>query len=202
MTAQPVEPDLEATYYQLRDLADEITATADRRGTRVRAAIADQGINVIMMSPSTRHGRIVSLLTLQIEGQDAHAATMAETRVEHPGLGLCRTADLLAMSQDAFEAQDDDAAAFAPTVDLAVEVVSRSNPGNDYMVKLREYPRMGVPAYVIIDPRDGTISVHSDPDTISKEPQYRTRKRYAFGDTVPMGRWSIDTARFPRYREE
>ncbi|MFG2499244.1 Uma2 family endonuclease [Streptomyces sp. NPDC048441] len=200
MTAQPVEPTPQAAYHQLRDLADEITDTADRRGTRVRADIADQRINVIVMSPSTRHGRIVSMLTVQIEGQDEQAVTMAETRVEHPGLGLCRTADLLAMSQEAFDAQDDDAAAFAPTVDLAVEVVSKSNPGNDYVAKLRDYPRMGVPAYAIIDPRDGTISVHTDPDTLSGEPQYRTNRRYVFGDKVSMGRWLVDTARFPRYR--
>ncbi|GHC49457.1 hypothetical protein GCM10010349_13670 [Streptomyces flavofungini] len=60
---------------------------------------------------------------------------------------------------------------------------------------------MGVPEYVIVDPRDGTITVHSGPDTASGEPRYAdTPRQYKFGDTVPMGAWAIDTAEFPRYR--
>ncbi|MEV0440000.1 Uma2 family endonuclease [Streptomyces spectabilis] len=200
MSAQPVEPTPQATYYQLRDLADDFAAAADRRGERVRAEITDNRIDIVMMSPTKRHGRIVSLLTRQIENQDERAATMAETKIEHPELGFYRTADLVVMSQAAYEASDDDAPAFAPDVDLAVEVVSKSNPENDYIKKLRDYPRMGVPCYTIVDPRDGTISVHSSPGTIGGLPQYRDHKRYVFGDKVRMGQWLIDTAEFPRHQ--
>ncbi|MFP3988432.1 Uma2 family endonuclease [Streptomyces sp. E11-3] len=201
MSAQPVEPQgSTATYYQLRDLANVIVDEAERRGERVRADVANQEIHVAMMSPSNPHGHVVSALILQIGGQDDRAVLIAEGRVEHPGLGLCRTADLLALSRDAYDQQDDDAACFAPTVSLAVEVVSKSNPGNDYVVKLREYPRMGVPVYAIIDPRDGTVSVHWEPGTRGGEPCYLQSLRYGFGDAVPMGPWTVDTAKFPRYR--
>lgn len=200
MSAQPVASNEPSAYYELRRLADTIADDAARRGTRVRADIADQEIHVTVMSPSNPHGRIVSSLITQIETQDEGAVTLAGNRVENPSAGLGRTADMLAMSLEAFEAQDDDAACFAPTVDLAAEVVSKSNPGNDYIVKLREYPRMGVPVYVIIDPRDGTVAVHWDPGTVGGETRYRQARSYSFGDAVPMGRWTIDTSRFPRYR--
>ncbi|MFD9881289.1 Uma2 family endonuclease [Streptomyces alboflavus] len=202
MSAQPVEPSrLTATYDTFRDLADGIVAEADRRGVRVRADISEQEIKVHMMSPSNPHGLIVLEVGFQIRTQDEGAVASVENRVHHPGLGLCRTADLLAATTEAYEKQDDDFAFFAPDVSVAIEVVSPSNPGNDYITKLRDYPRMGVPEYVIVDPRDGTVTVHSGPDTASGEPRYAdTPRRYKFGDAVPMGSWTIETAKFPRYR--
>ncbi|MFH9073487.1 Uma2 family endonuclease [Streptomyces alboflavus] len=202
MSAQQVEQNMPAaTYQRFRGLVEAVEAQADRQGDRVRADIANQEITVHMMSPTTTHGRIVIMISHQVENQDETAATFAETRVDHPELGLCRTADLLVMTQEAYERETEDFAAFAPDVSVAVEVVSSSNPGNDYITKLRDYPRMGVPEYVIVDPRDGTITVHSGPDTTSGEPRYAdTPRRYKFGDAVPMGRWTIDTAKFPRYR--
>ncbi|MFC7306383.1 hypothetical protein ACFQVC_19425 [Streptomyces monticola] len=66
--------------------------------------------------------------------------------------------------------------------------------------QLRDHPRMGVPLYAIIDPRDGTITVHSGPDASSGEPRYgNTPRTYEFGDTVQLGKWTIDTSKFPRY---
>ncbi len=59
---------------------------------------------------------------------------------------------------------------------------------------------MGVPVYAIIDPRNGTITVHSDPDTTSGEPRYRAAPRvYKFGDTFQLGTWTIDSSTFPRH---
>ncbi|MGW0731293.1 Uma2 family endonuclease [Streptomyces sp. NPDC002851] len=202
MSAQPVErPRSSVTYEQLQNLAETIEAAADNQGQRVRADIANEEITVHMMSPSTKHGHIVYSISKQIGIQDESIVGAAEGRVHHPELGLCRTADLLLMTQEVFEEQDDDDfATFGPDVSVAIEVVSRSNPGNDYLAKLREYPRMGVPIYVIIDPRDGTVTVYSDPDTAAGEPRYRdTSRKYKFGDTVQMGAWTIDTAKFPRY---
>ncbi|WP_399927595.1 Uma2 family endonuclease [Streptomyces kanamyceticus] len=202
MSAQPVEPTKPtATYQQLGEYAEEIVALAERRGDLVRADIANQEITVHMMSPSKPHGRIVSMLVRQIENQDEKAVTFPETRVDHPELGLCRTADLLVMTEEADERGTEDFAAFAPDVSVAVEVVSPSNPGNDHVTKLRDYPRMGIPVYVIVDPRDGTITVHSGLDTSGGEPRYAdTPRRYKFGDTVEMGPWTVETGDFPRYR--
>ncbi|WP_405660493.1 Uma2 family endonuclease [Streptomyces sp. RK9] len=168
---------------------------------RVRADISEQGIKVHMMSPSNPHADIVQEVVFQVRSQDADAIAPVENRVHHPGLGLCRTADLMILTTDARQRQTDDFATFAPDVAVAVEVISPSNPGNDYITKLRDYPRMGVPVYVIIDPRDGTVTVHSGPDSASGEPRYADNpRRYKFGDAVPMGAWTIETAKFPRYR--
>jgi Uma2 family endonuclease len=202
MSAQPVEPgDPAITYQQLQDLAEAFEAEADRRGERVRADIANEEITVHMMSPSPGHSKIVKRILRQIEEQDETAEGYPEVRIEHPDLGLCRSADLaFTLEGDAFDDHDGRFALFAPDVTVAFEVVSPSNPGNDYITKLRDYPRMGVPAYVIIDPRDGTVTVHSGPDTVSGEPCYREAPRkYKFGDTVQLGTWTLDTSKFPKY---
>lgn len=39
---------------------------------------------------------------------------------------------------------------------LVVEILSRSNPDNDYLKKTADYRAMGIPNYLIIDPRQGT----------------------------------------------
>ncbi|WP_443051261.1 Uma2 family endonuclease [Streptomyces sp. NBC_00190] len=48
---------------------------------------------------------------------------------------------------------------------MVVEVVSRTNSLTDIRDKLHDYPRMGVPLYVVVDPRKDkkTVTVHSDP---------------------------------------
>jgi Uma2 family endonuclease len=205
MSAQPAEPHRPmptVSYRQLRDLAEEIESMseASRGGNRVRADIGNQEITVHMMSPSSTHARLVMVIGRQIENQDETVVTLAEARVHHPALGLCRTPDLVAMSAETFEQRTEEFATFAPDVLAVVEVVSPSNPGNDYISKLRDYPRMGVPEYVIVDPRDGTVTVHSGPDTSGGEPRYaHTPCHYKFGEAVPVGPWTIDTAKFPRY---
>ncbi|MFE0172579.1 Uma2 family endonuclease [Streptomyces sp. NPDC059002] len=202
MSAQPVEPaGQKVTYQRLAEFVEVIEAQVENRGDVVRADITNQEITVHMMSPSKPHGKIVARIIFQILSQDPDAVTLAETRVDHPELGLCRTADLLVMTKEADEQETADFAAFAPDVSVVIEVVSPSDPGRDYVAKLRDYPRMGIPVYVIVDPRDGTITVHSGPDTAAGEPRYADAPRhYKFGDTVQMGAWSVDTAEFPRYR--
>ncbi|WP_262413515.1 Uma2 family endonuclease [Actinacidiphila acidipaludis] len=59
-----------------------------------------------------------------------------------------------------FAATDTDDAFSADAVELAVEIVSPSNPENDYQDKIRDYPAMGIPHYLIIDPRNGTAHHH------------------------------------------
>ncbi|MEU1133632.1 Uma2 family endonuclease [Streptomyces sp. NPDC005900] len=202
MSAQPVgsiKPTV--TYRQLMELAEEYEAVAENRGRVARADITNQEITVHMMSPSNPHGELVMEIGFQIRSQDRDAVALAENRVHRPDLGLCRTADLLVLTREARDGQPEDFAVLAPDVSIAVEVVSPSDPGRDYVTKLRDYPRMGIPVYVIVDPRDGTITVHSGPDTSAGEPRYVDNpRRYKFGDTVQMGAWSVETGDFPRYR--
>lgn len=63
---------------------------------------------------------------------------------------------------------------------LVVEIVSKSNPKNDLVTKLEDYPRMGVPLYVVVDPRNGTIAVHSEPKEGPDGLRYRCSVPYGF----------------------
>ncbi|MFJ3672419.1 hypothetical protein ACIPSE_38775 [Streptomyces sp. NPDC090106] len=80
-------------------------------------------------------------------------------------------------------------------------MVSRSNPANDYEGKLRDYPAMGVPHYLIVDPRDGSAVHYWAPARRSGEASYDNRQHYVFGDTVTVAGWKIDTAVLRRYGE-
>ncbi|MFD7902043.1 Uma2 family endonuclease [Kitasatospora sp. NPDC059722] len=63
---------------------------------------------------------------------------------------------------------------------VAVEVVSPSNPGNDWVDKLRDYAVMGIPLYLIIDPREGTVTLFSEPN----HDRYHARHDRKFGDSM------------------
>ncbi|MFP3991796.1 Uma2 family endonuclease [Streptomyces sp. E11-3] len=201
MSAQPAESAIPADYPSLRAFADDIAAAAERRGERARVQIANHEVTVTMMSPSTPHRLIVNELILQIAGQDPTVRPMNDTNVEHPAVGILKVPDLFVVPKDTMDDQPEDGVD-ATTVLLVVEVVSKTNPGNDHITKLRDYPRMGIPVYVIIDPRDGTITVHEESTTVSGQARYAdTPRPYKFGDTaVPMGRWTIDTSGFRRYK--
>ena len=83
----------------------------------------------------------------------------------------------------------------ATQVLAAVEIVSPSSPSSDYDEKLADYPAMGIPHYLIVDPRTGTIEVHSEPC----RGRYGNKEPYIFGDSVPFGPWTVETSEFLRY---
>ncbi|OIJ86841.1 hypothetical protein BIV24_25815 [Streptomyces colonosanans] len=67
----------------------------------------------------------------------------------------------------------------------AIEIVSRSNPDNDWVGKIRDYPLMGIPVYAIFDPRTGTGAVLSDIHPTPNGPRYR----YSFAVHRGSPRW-------------
>ncbi|GAA4800827.1 hypothetical protein GCM10023220_31650 [Streptomyces ziwulingensis] len=94
---------------------------------------------------------------------------------------------------------DEDGLAVDATQALAaIEIVSPSNPSNDYDAKPADYPAMGIPLCLIVDPRTGTIEVHSDPC----KGRYAQKEPYIFGDAVPFGVWTVETGEFRRYGRE
>lgn len=70
----------------------------------------------------------------------------------------------------------------AELAEIAVEVVSPSNPENDLVGKVRDYPLMRIPLYLLIDPREGTVVLYAEPDN----GVYHRQWRGVFGDTVPV----------------
>ncbi|UUY51979.1 Uma2 family endonuclease [Streptomyces yangpuensis] len=138
-------------------------------------------------------------LRRQIEAQMHNVATLSGTNMGDPVTGLTKIPDLLVMAE---ENTDDTAKAVnSRDVLLVVEVVSRTNSLTDIRDKLYDYPRMGVPLYVVVDPRKDkkTVTVHSDPSTGPDGIRFRKSVPYAFGDSVTAGRWTLDTSSLKSY---
>ncbi|MER7672592.1 Uma2 family endonuclease [Kitasatospora sp. NPDC096128] len=63
---------------------------------------------------------------------------------------------------------------------IAIEVVSPSNAGNDWVDKLRDYAVMRVPLYLIVDPREGTVTLFCEPS----HDRYHARHDRKFRDSM------------------
>ena len=113
-------------------------------------------------------------------------------------MGRLRRPDLIVVPYDVFAEQT--MAPFDPgDIALVAEIVSPSHHNNDYLDKMAEYPAMGIPLYLLVDPRKGSIAALSDPVPGPQEPHYRTRTHYVFGDAVAIGSWTFDTTAFRTY---
>ena len=180
-------------YRQLREYASHLTPPPPFSD---RFEISGNTI-VMMMSPAGRHERAAWMLAHQLQPQ-LPDGVIAHTGgdVEDAALGILRRPDLVVLP---FAATDTDDAFPAEAVEIAVEIVSPSNPENDYEDKIRDYPAMGIPHYLIIDPRNGTAHHHWSVVTKHGNPAYDNHVAYVFGDTIPVGGLIIETAELPRY---
>ncbi|MFF2508406.1 Uma2 family endonuclease [Streptomyces sp. NPDC058067] len=98
------------------------------------------------------------------------------------------------------EADMEGEGSFAPHKLLAtIEVVSHSNPDNDWVTKMRDYPLLGIPTYAIFDPRIGTGAVLADIRPTLGGPRYTTRKDFTYGEPITIADWTISTDTLPRY---
>ncbi|MFF8771660.1 Uma2 family endonuclease [Kitasatospora sp. NPDC015120] len=172
-----------AVYDRLREIASQLPQIPGIG----KIEIADGEI-VMMMSPVKRHELAVLRIARQLNAQlpATHPGHIAYhgADLEDAGLGRLRNPDLMVFPESTLEGEQ--SAVLPHEVLLVVEIVSKSNPENDYRDKVHDYSTMGIPFYLIIDPRTGTGIVHS-------EPGYTSRKEFAFGDTVAVGPWTIDT---------
>ncbi|MFI9331665.1 Uma2 family endonuclease [Kitasatospora sp. NPDC052868] len=172
-----------AVYARLHEIADQLPQIPGIG----RVEIADGRI-VMTVSRVKRHELAVARLARQLNAllPNTHPGYIAHggPDLEDAGLGRLRNPDLMVFSEKVLEG---DQPALQPhEVLLVVEVVSKSNPKSDYRDKVRDYAAMGIPLYLLVDPRTGTGIVHA-------EPGYTSRKEFAFGDTVAVGPWTLDT---------
>ncbi|TDC76744.1 Uma2 family endonuclease [Actinomadura sp. 7K507] len=182
-------------YDRLRPTAIAIMERLDAYGVE----LDDQGVHV-MTSPVNRHELAIAHLRWQLErqldpGMMAHAGT---PEIDDPETGRLRKPDLVVIPVAALERPGRTYLRPAE-VELVTEVVSAPNPENDYENKTIDYPAMGIPTYVIIDPRKSTVTVFSDPRPASKGTRYRARHDYVFGDGVKAGGYVIDSTAFLPY---
>ncbi|MFD7976971.1 Uma2 family endonuclease [Streptomyces sp. NPDC059071] len=160
--------------------------------------ITKEGIVHDMMAPSRPHELTVLQLRRRLEKgmPEDIAAHTGEPDVEDEPQGVMRHPDIMVISMADMEGDG----SFDPrTLIAAIEVVSRSNPDNDWVGKLRDYPLLGIPVYAIFDPRTGSGAVFSDIHTTPDGPRYATRKDFFYGEDVTLADWTISTDDLPRY---
>lgn len=184
-------------YARMRAIADEL------RQVEEAWAIEISGDHIIMvMSPAKRHQliafRIAEQLNSQLAGTEPQVIAQSGAQIEDVSVAAAlRRPDVVILPLAALDTEGD-------TVDPAdvlavVEVVSKSNPENDYQGKTRDYAVMGIEHYLLVDPRKGTGMVLSSPHHTPEGPQYAVRREFVFGETVPLKDWRIETADFPLY---
>lgn len=184
----------EEIYRHLREFRDELETRPGFGWAEI-----SNGQLIMMMSPSPRHDLVALDIAEQLRPQlspGVVAATSGDVADEHKG--KLRRPDVLVLPRAAFDTDDD---AIDPRELLAaIEVVSPSNPENDYQGKLRDYPVMGIPHYLIVDPRNGTCVHYWAITDEGGTARYDARVPYVFGDRIHLGEWTIDTATLIRYR--
>ncbi|MEU6234202.1 Uma2 family endonuclease [Kitasatospora sp. NPDC047058] len=124
------------------------------------------GDEIIMTAgPSVIHQRNLQIVREQFDAHRPAGLMPSEnTDLASPNTGKLRNPDLT----------------YIPV--STVELVSPSNPENDLVGKVRDYPLMHIPLYLVIDPREGALTLHSEPDGGT----YHQRWTGKFGDLVPV----------------
>ena len=143
-------------YRAIRDFVESTDGTLPGR-----FEITKEGIVLDMRAPVRPHELTALRLRKRLEKvmPEEIVAHAGEPDVEMVPEGIMRRPDLMVIAEADMEGQG----SFDPrTLIAAVEIVSRSNPDNDWVTKLRDYPLIGVPVYAIFDPRTGTGAVLTD----------------------------------------
>ncbi|MFJ8075381.1 Uma2 family endonuclease [Streptomyces sp. NPDC096176] len=183
---------------RMREVVAHLSEYAEHLEKGWKVETSEGEVKFVMMSPNLPHITNVDVFRDQIKAQTPAITAVNNTDMLDPLTGLEKVPALMA-----FPAEDVDpqAESIDPrAVLVVVEIVSKSNPKNDLVTKLEDYPRMGIPLYIVVDPRNGTIGVHSAPNDGPDGLKYRSSIPYSFGDTVPAGRWTFDTSGLVRYR--
>lgn len=194
MTIAPDDARRDASHYgAMREFVQSMDDTLPGK-----FEITKEGIVHDMMAPVGPH----ELTTLRVRKR--LEKVMPEELVAHTGTpdvedqaeGIMRHPDVMVIAEADMEVEG----AFDPrTLIAAIEVVSRSNPDNDWVGKTRDYPLLGIPVYAIFDPRTGTGAVLTEIHPTPNGPRYATRKDFVYGEDVTIGEWTISTEQLPRY---
>ena len=194
MTIAPGDSRRDALQYQaMRDIVERMQFDVPGK-----LEITKEGIVHDMRSPGGPHELTAARVSRRLEkvmpeGLFAHTGT---PDVEDVYEGVMRHPDIMVIAEADMEVEG----AFDPaTLIAAVEVVSRSNPDNDWVGKMRDYPLLGIPLYVLFDPRTGEGAILSDIHPTPNGPRYATRKDFVYGEDITIGEWTISTENLPRY---
>ena len=147
---------------------------------------------VMTVAPSGIHQRNLLVVRRQFDAHSpSHLVPSENTDLLSPGVGKSRNPDLTYLPADVLETTDNQVP--AETAAIAVELVSPSNPENDWVGKLRDYPIMGIPLYLVVDARLKTVTLFSRPDG----GKYHRREDADFGENLTIPQpfdFDLDTA--------
>ncbi|MFD0776576.1 Uma2 family endonuclease [Streptomonospora algeriensis] len=171
---------------------------ADALPERFRVEILEGSI-VASPTPSPKHAEVIRRISEQMSPQ--LPGDLACYQVLSVGISA-ESSEYASPDLTVFpiaKARESDDWLSAPdSVELVVEVASPGNARTDTETKPRVYASMGIPVYLLIDPRDGSLVCYSDP----REGAYQATHRMKFGDTVvlpePLKDVRIETADLPR----
>ncbi|MEU1265689.1 Uma2 family endonuclease [Streptomyces cellulosae] len=183
-------------YRAMRDVVQSLDDTLPGK-----FEVTKEGIVHDMMSPGGPHEVTAAHVSRRLERvmPDELLAHNGTPDVEGESEGIMRHPDVMVI---AWEDLDVEGSVDPRTVHAAVEVVSRSNPENEWVGKRRDYALLGIPVYVVFDPRTGTGAVFTDIHPTPDGPRYATRKDFVYGEDVTIGEWTVPTDGLPRYRDE
>ncbi|MFD9066052.1 Uma2 family endonuclease [Kitasatospora purpeofusca] len=172
-----------AAYARLRESADRLPLIPGIGKVEIAG-----GMITLALPPVEQHAWAIVGIARQLNAQlprthPGHVAH-AGAELEDASRGRLRVPDLMVFAEAAPEGGGP--ALLPHEVLLVVEIVPKSAPGNDYQTKVRDYAAMGIPLHLLVDPRKGTGIVHDEPGCTS-------RKEFAFGDTITVGPWTLDT---------
>lgn len=137
------------------------------------------GTIIMQAAPSVIHQRNLFHLRSQFDThRPAGYMPTENTDLESPRAAKLRNPDLCYLPEDAMEGEGNSVTADLTLI--AVEIVSPSNPENDWVGKLRDYAVMNIPLYLIVDGRDSTVTLFSDPN----RDKYHTRTDRKFGEKI------------------
>lgn len=184
-------------YAKMRAIAEQLGAYAEGLEGAWSVEIGPAGPILAMMCPSKRHEGTIRRIRNQLNAQIplTHPGYTCENgpAIEHPALARMRIPDAVVLPEDVLD--EEGLAVDATQVVAIVEIGSPADPNNDLIEKLADYPAMGIPHYMIVDPRKGTVEVHSEPCV----GRYTRTESYIYGDKVPFSSWTVETDDFRRY---
>ncbi|AUG78857.1 hypothetical protein CFP65_4096 [Kitasatospora sp. MMS16-BH015] len=134
---------------------------------------------VMTVSPSGIHQRNLLLVRRQFDRHaPAELLPSENTDLVSPAVGKSRNPDLTYLPEVALQTSANQIPAELAAV--AVELVSPSNPENDWVGKVRDYPLMGIPLYLLVDARQKSVTLFSRPEGT----RYHRREDVEFGETL------------------
>ncbi|MEE1751837.1 Uma2 family endonuclease [Streptomyces sp. SP18CS02] len=194
MTIAPGDARRDAHLYEtMRGVVERM-----RHDVPGKLEITKEGIVHDLPAPGGRHELTALRVRRRLEKvmPDEIVAHTGAPDVEDEPERVMRHPDIMVIA----EADMDIEGSFDPrTLIAAIEIVSRSNPDNDWVGKMRDYPLLGIPVYAIFDPRTASGAVFSDIHSTPEGPRYATRKDFLYGEDVTIADWTIATEQLPRY---